>query len=186
MPATRQYLTPTEATSEIEALLAPTDPRRVAWEAGDTDDHNRALIGAANEFDALTYEGFRYDPDQALAWPRYRHSRRLDPAVITTSDLIDPDPDDASDQSVPNLPKRFKQAVALQAAHILSREHGVDIAGWADEAAHRGIGSQSGAGGGHSIDLRRAENPRARLHVQAWHLIARYSANGKAKALKAI
>jgi len=61
---------------EAEAIaFAATRLNLVGWTtlAGTscTDPEKQALIEATRELSALVYQGFRADPAQALAWPRY-------------------------------------------------------------------------------------------------------------------
>jgi len=164
------YLTAAEATTLITAEMLAVDPARVAFAALAADaDRDIMLRRATEDIDAVVWRGKRSDESQGLAWPRIESD---------TLEIIDADPDADGSESVADLPRDFRRAVAAQAAHHAVREAGLDTSAHIEEATRRGMVSQSGGGQSQTYDLARATAAWARLCVRAQTLLSRWRYRG--------
>lgn len=161
------YISITEASTLIAAVLVSTDPRRVAFAAFNDADKVLLIGRASDQLDAVPWEGRAADSDQDRPWPRVH---RL------TGARIDPDPGETGTEPHLNLPHRLRRAVAVQAAHLAALERGLGGARELEEAANRGATSIGTSGRTISLDLRRANTGWAALCLEAQKLMNRYRA----------
>lgn len=171
MPQPTAYLTHTEATALLALELVSTDPARVAWDALTEGDKGVMLRRATEDIDAISWIGVRADLDQQLAWPRVHR---------VTEEAFDRDPDATGSESVTRLPRDFRRAVAIQAAHLALQSAGLDATAIMDEATRRGVTGQSAGGVSYTLDMGRASNAWSRITDRAQRLLSRWRLRGGA------
>jgi len=176
------YLTAAECAARVALLLLPNDRRRQAFLALDAAGQAVCIRQASADIDQQVWVGFLADADQPGQWPRVwsRSSMRAYGGVdgASTGRYVDPDPAPPEVQApdVSNIPARLRDAVTHQAAFIAERGAGLNATRHIDEAANRGVASQSGGGQSESIDLERAGRAWHRLCREAQTAMARYRA----------
>ena len=110
------YVTLAEWTTYMEGRLNSD-----AFDDATADSKNRALVEATRELTALTWQGYRVNDTQALAWPR--------DWVI---DVDDPNYDYYDDDEIPVRLKRATYELALAflkagATDIVSQDTALDV-----------------------------------------------------------
>lgn len=167
MPTQTAYNTIETVSALLAMELVSTDQRRVAWEAIDESDQAVIAVQATAMIDAPIYFGIPALSDQETSWPRLWGRCR---------GYIDPDPSPAADAPVASIPSRVARAHAIQCAALSLRAVGIDAGRDLEEAANRGVVSQSGGGHAQSIDLERANAAWSKLDTDAQRLLGRYRA----------
>lgn len=179
MTTAPRYLTRVEALAIIQAEMLSTDRRRIEFEALSNGDQDVVIAQATADIDACLWMGADYASDQQTRWPR-RWDR---PRVWNSSDCavgsyIDEDPNPPADPAVAGLPAGVRLAAAFQAAHRALLAAGLSPAAHVDEAANKGVTSQSAGGVSESIDLKRANSAWSALCREAQRAMSPYRRSG--------
>jgi hypothetical protein len=157
--------------ADAKALAANLPAAQIAaWVAASDDQRTAALAAATADVDGGRYQGRRFDPTQALEFPRVAYSERspgsylgVGVAVVGPNDVVwDWDP--ATQTAL--VPDAVKRATLYQADSILSGSRNGRL-----DAIHDGLASQSLGGGSESYVQGR---PPATLCRPAAQLLARY------------
>lgn len=169
MPTQTAYNTTDTVSALLAVELVSTDPRRLAWESLDETDQAVIAAQATAMIDGPLWVGIPAGggSEQDTAWPRLWGRCR---------DYVDPDHSPAGDAPVASIPARVARAHAIQCAALSLRAVGIDAGRDLEEAANRGVVSQSGGGHSASVDLARANSAWAKLDTDAQRLLARYRA----------
>ena len=168
MSAADRYLDQAEALTLLAVALPATDKRLVIFAGLATDALRESfLVRATRRIDAVGYAGARAGGStQSTAFPR----------VGRNGDAVDPDPDEPTAPAPPvtGVPRGVRIACALQAATEAAAAAGVGAALHLQEAANRGVVSQSVRGRSETVDARYARSPWGRLCIEAKDELARY------------
>lgn len=172
---TTTYLSVTQTTDRIAALMLSTDQRRVAWASLSDPDKAVVAAQAQRDIDACKFRGARVEPDQGREWPRFvrdhRSAYQMSDTLTMTNSYLDPDPAGDGDAQVEGLPLAVKDAFAFQAAHRAAVALGLDATAHIEAAAARGVISQASGGVSETIDARRAASPWSRLCADAQRVL---------------
>ncbi len=162
------YATAAEVLATIADTLPSSDERRTVLEAAPSADQTIFARQATEDLERVRWEGYAAD-GQTLAWPRYDHR---------THERLGSGDAEPESPSVAGLPRRLREAHAIQTATRAWEAAGLGNAERLRELAHRGVTSHGSQGRSESIDTRRASSAEARLAPDAWRLVERYAARG--------
>jgi hypothetical protein len=184
--ATPMYISAALALTIVQAQLPSTDQRRQRFEAASTGDREVFLRQATADLDAVrTYVGRSAAAEQATLWPRSVEStgqRVSSNGQIGTNDIgvfmIEPWVSPPAGVLVASIPEAVGVACAIQAAHRALRAAGLDASGHVEEAAARGVTSQSGGGISESVDGSVARDSWWRLDGEARRVMERFRRAG--------
>jgi hypothetical protein len=179
--ATPMYISAALALTIIQEQLASSDQRRQRFEAASTGDREVFIRQATADLDAVrTYVGRSAAAEQATLWPRSVESsgqRVSSNGQIGSNDIgvfmIEPWVSPPAGVLVASIPEAVGVACAIQAAHRALRAAGLDASGHVEEAAARGVTSQSGGGISESVDGSIARDPWWQLATESRKLLER-------------
>ena len=148
--------------------LAATVPALAAWPAATADAKARALAQASADVDAaMPYQGRRYDPAQALEFPRVAHDDLARRTVVSPTRAVVWDFDADAGEAV--IPPAVRLAVLYQADAILLGEREPRIAAQHDGVVYDLTGTLA-----ESYKHTSGPGVRTGLARRAWMLLRRY------------
>jgi hypothetical protein len=183
--ATPMYISAALALTIVQAQLPSTDQRRQRFEAASTGDREVFLRQATADLDSVrVWVGRVLEPEQATLWPRQAEGQvaRWPVGAIGTNGIgisvIEPWVSPPAGVLVASIPEAVGVACAIQAAHRALRAAGLDASGHVEEAAARGVTSQSGGGISESVDGSVARDSWWRLDGEARRVMERFRRAG--------
>ena len=157
---------PSEVVATLGETLLSTDARRTLFEGLSSGDQTILAEQATADLAALVYDGYATGDVDGVPFPRAAHN---------TDEQIDPDPNEPADALVPGVPRRVRQAHAIQCGFLAREAAGMGDANRLAQAAHGGVASASQQGRSEGIDLARANSARAWRSAESTLQSRRYS-----------
>lgn len=118
----QRYLSTDETTALVGLHLLSTDIEREAYESLSAADRAVCAVSAADDIDAVLWDGTRQSATQAAQFPRVDHLRGL---ILPGGEVDVPNELGQESWSVAGIPREIRIAVAIQAAYRAAISIGV-------------------------------------------------------------